>query len=245
VSSRCASLLALTGKVALVTGASGGIGSAVVELLADAGADVLSVDLAGRDPPPGTSSLPTDLADRVDVHRLGDKLAKEYPRLDIFVHCAGVTRDAVLWKMSDQDWDGVMRINLDSAFHLLKAVAPLMRKAGGGSVVLLASINGQRGKFGQANYAASKAGLIALGKTAARELGRFGIRVNSIAPGLILTPMTENLATEFKDRALEEAALERLGQPEDVARAVLFLCSDLGSYITGQTLRVDGGQCMA
>ena len=240
-----ASLLMLTGQVALVTGASGGIGSAVVELLADAGADVLSVDLPGRDPPQRTSSLPCDLSDPVDVHRLCDKLGKEHPRLDIFVHCAGVTRDAALWKMDDGDWDSVMRTNLDSAFHLLKRVAPLMREAGGGSVVLLSSISGQRGKFGQANYAASKAGLIALGKTAARELGRFGIRVNSIAPGLILTPMTENLAPEFKDRALEEAALERLGQPEDVARAVLFLCSDLGSYVTGQTLRVDGGQCMA
>jgi len=243
VTQRCASLLALTGKVALVTGASGGIGSTVVELLTDAGADVLSVDLPGRDPPPGASSLPCDLADPADIHRLSGQLAKEHPWLDIFVHCAGVTRDAVIWKMDDADWESVMRVNLDSAFHLLKAVVPLMR-GHGGSVVLLSSINGQRGVFGQANYSASKAGLIALGKTAARELGRFGIRVNSIAPGIILTPMTESLAAEFKDRALEEAALERLGQPEDVARAVLFLCSDLSSYITGQTLRVDGGQCM-
>lgn len=232
-------MITLTGKVALVTGASGGIGSAVVELLTGAGAEVLGVDLPGR-----TASLPCDLADPAAIHRLGDQLATERPWLDIFVHCAGVTRDAVLWKMDDSDWDAVMRINLDSAFHLLKVVVPLMRR-GGGSIVLLASINGERGKFGQANYAASKAGLIALGKTAAKELGRFHIRVNSIAPGLIQTPMTEHLPKELKDRAIQESALERLGQPEEVARAVLFLCSDLSSYITGQTLRVDGGQCTA
>ncbi len=237
-------MIRLTGKVALVTGASGGIGTAVVGSLVDAGAQVVSVDLPGRDPPRGTRGLPCDLADPTAIHRLAEQLAREHPWLDIFVHCAGVTRDAVLWKMDDVDWEAVMRINLDSAFHLLKVVVPLMRR-GGGSVVLLSSINGERGKFGQANYAASKAGLIALGKTAAKELGRFNIRVNSIAPGLIDTPMTEHLPQEFKEQALKEAALERLGRPEDVAGAVLFLCSDLSSYITGQTLRVDGGQCTA
>lgn len=244
MTSTATSLLGLTGKVALITGASGGIGSAVVSLLVDAGAQVLSVDVPGREPPPHSRSLPCDLADPAAIHRLSDTLAREHPWLDIFVHCAGVTRDAVLWKMDDRDWEAVMRINLDSAFHLLKAVVPRMRR-GGGSIVLLSSINGERGKFGQANYAASKAGLIALGKTAARELGRFNIRVNSIAPGLIQTAMTEHLAQEFKEQALKEAALERLGQPEDVARVVLFLCSDLSCYVTGQTLRVDGGQCTA
>jgi acetoacetyl-CoA reductase/3-oxoacyl-[acyl-carrier protein] reductase len=150
-----------------------------------------------------------------------------------------------LWKLEDADWDEVMRVNLDSAFHVLKLAIPVMRRSGEGAVVLVSSINGERGKVGQANYAASKAGLIGLGRTAARELGRFGIRVNVVAPGMILTPMTEKLSQEIRDRAVEESALGRVGTPEDVARACLFLVSPLASHITGQVLRVDGGQLIA
>jgi NAD(P)-dependent dehydrogenase (short-subunit alcohol dehydrogenase family) len=139
----------------------------------------------------------------------------------------------------------VLAVNLDSAFHLLSGLAPLLRKSGRASVVLVSSINGERGKFGQANYSASKAGLIALAKTAARELGRFGVRVNAIAPGLVETPMTAQLEEAVRERAIEESALGRIGKPEDVARAALFLCSALGGHVTGQVLRVDGGQCTA
>ncbi len=135
-------------------------------------------------------------------------------------------------------------MNLDSAFHLLKGAVPLMREAGG-SVVLISSINGERGKFGQANYAASKAGLIGLGRTAARELGRFGIRVNLVAPGMIRTPMTATLAPEFLREAEAETALGRIGEPLDVAAAILFLVSAMGRHVTGQVLRVDGGQLTA
>jgi acetoacetyl-CoA reductase/3-oxoacyl-[acyl-carrier protein] reductase len=147
--------------------------------------------------------------------------------------------------MEEEAWSEVLSVNLDSAFYLLKEATPLLRKAGSGSVVLISSINGQRGKFGQANYAASKSGLIALGKTAALELGRFQIRVNTVAPGWIETPMTEGIPGEFRQRALDESALGRLGEPDDVARVVLFLCSDLSRYVTGQVVRVDGGQLMA
>lgn len=239
-----AGLVSLSGTVALVTGGRGGIGSAVVELFRAAGAEVLSVDLPGGSPDePGF--LGCDLADSEAVEELARRVRETAGRLDHLVHCAGIVRDAVLWKMTAEAWSEVIRANLDSGFHLLHAVTPLLRESGKGSVVLVSSINGERGKFGQANYAASKAGLIALGRTAARELGRFGVRVNVLAPGLIRTPMTEGLPEDVERRAIEESALGRIGRPEDVARAALFLCSALAGHVTGQVLRVDGGQLMA
>ena len=147
--------------------------------------------------------------------------------------------------MRDEDWDAVLRVNLDAAFRLVRAAVPRMREMGQGRIVLISSINGERGKFGQANYAASKAGLIGFARTVARELGRFGVRVNVVAPGLILTSMTEDLPEPVMARALDETALGEAGQPRDVARAVLYLCSDLSSHVTGQVLRVDGGQLTA
>ncbi len=238
--------ISLLGRTALVAGGSGGIGSAVVDWLARAGAEVLSLDRPGAPPPAGAAaSFECDLADAGAIRALGGDLAARFPELHALVHCAGVTSDGVLWKLEDDAWNRVLRVNLDSAFHLLRAVTPLMRTAGGGSVVLVSSINGERGKFGQANYAASKAGLLGLAKTAALELGAFGIRVNSIAPGMIRTAMTEDLPEEIVRRAIEESALGRLGEPDDVAATVLFLCSDLSAHVTGQVLRVDGGQCMA
>lgn len=230
----------LQGHRALVAGGSGGIGRAVASLLVDAGAEVWSLDRPGAEPPPRVRSLECDLADPDAIARLAEELPDS---LRVFVHGAGITRDAVLWKMDREAWREVMAVNLDSAFLLMRAVVPRMRAAGGGSIVLISSINGERGKFGQANYAASKAGLIALGKTAAQELGRFGIRVNSVAPGWIDTDMTRGLPEEYRRRAVQESALGRVGRPEDVASAVLFLCSEASGHITGQVLRVDGGQC--
>jgi acetoacetyl-CoA reductase/3-oxoacyl-[acyl-carrier protein] reductase len=238
-------LLSLHGKLALVTGGGGGIGSCLVQLLLQAGAEVVSLDRPGIEAPPGARSLPCELSDRESIQKQLAEFFRQCPRLQILVHCAGIARDAVLWKMEDAHWDEVMRVNLDSAFHVLKRAVPAMREAGEGAVVLVSSINGERGKFGLANYAASKAGLIGLGRTAARELGRFGIRVNIVSPGMILTPMTRGLAQDVRDRAVEESALGRLGTPEDVARACLFLVSPLARYITGQVLRVDGGQLIA
>jgi acetoacetyl-CoA reductase/3-oxoacyl-[acyl-carrier protein] reductase len=238
-------LLTLKGKVALITGGSGGIGSSVAALLLRAGAEVASMDRPGLPAPEGAASFPCDLSNPSAIEEQFSRFRRQHSRLHILVHCAGITRDAVLWKLSDEDWSEVMRVNLDAAFHLLRRAAPLMRESGEGAVVLVSSINGERGKLGQANYSASKAGLIGLGKTAARELGRFGIRVNVIAPGMILTGMTEKLPEEVRSRAAAESALGRLGTPDDVARACLFLVSELARHVTGQVLRVDGGQLIA
>lgn len=237
--------LSLEGRVALVTGGGGGIGSAVVRRFLDVGAAVASVDLPGRDCQDGAVELACDVADADAVANLFGDFEQRFDRLDVFVHCAGITSDAVLWKMETEAWDEVLRVNLDSAFLLLRRAIPLMRPRGQGAIVLISSINGERGKFGQANYAASKAGLIGLGRTAARELGRFGIRVNVIAPGLVRTPMTESLPTEVIEAAVSESALGRTGEPEEIADVALFLASPLSRHMTGQVLRVDGGQLIA
>jgi acetoacetyl-CoA reductase/3-oxoacyl-[acyl-carrier protein] reductase len=235
-------LVALDGQVAVVGGGAGAIGAATASLLAAAGATVICVDRPGRSGPPHTLTSACDLADHKAVRRLIDALVADHGRLDLVVHCAGITRDRLLWKLTDEDWSAVLSVNLDSAFYLLNSAAPMLRRGGGGSIVLVSSINGERGKMGQANYAASKAGLIGLARTAARELGRFGVRVNTVAPGWIDTPLTAPLGEELRRHAVDETVLARIGQPEDVARAVLFLCSDLSRHITGQVLRVDGGQ---
>lgn len=233
----------LEGAVALVAGGAGGIGSATVAALSEAGARVVSADRdhSGTEP----DRLRCDLAEPGTAGRAVAATVERHGSLDVLVHCAGITRDAVLWKLADEDWDAVLRTNLDSAFHLLKAAAPHLRRSSRGAVCLVSSINGERGKRGQAGYAASKAGLIALARTAARELGRDGVRVNAVAPGLVDTAMTRELPPELREAAVAETVLGRAGRPEDVADAILFLCSELARHVTGQVLRVDGGQLMA
>lgn len=234
----------LAGRTALVAGGSGGIGSATVRLFVQAGARVFSLDRPGVAAPPGAETLGADLADPRGAAELFAELASRTDTLDLLVHAAGITRDGVLWKLSDEDWAAVLEVNLGSAFRLLRGAAPLLR-ARGGAVVLVSSINGERGKLGQANYAASKAGLIGLARSAARELGRSGVRVNVVAPGLVRTAMSAALTEEQCARSVAETALGRMAEPEDVAGAILFLCSDLARHVTGQVLRVDGGQLMA
>jgi NAD(P)-dependent dehydrogenase (short-subunit alcohol dehydrogenase family) len=245
MSGSLADLLGLRGRRALVTGGSGAIGRATVARLAQAGAQVLSVDLPGREAPPEAVALAADVSDATQVDALLAGVEREPGALDVLVHCAGITRDATLGSLRADDWSQVLRVNLDSAFHVLRAALPLLRRSEAAAVVLIASINAERGKFGQANYVASKAGLIGLGKTAALELGRHGVRVNCVAPGWIETPMTAAVPDPFRKRALDETALGRLGQPDDVACAVLFLSCDLSRHVTGQVLRVDGGQLTA
>jgi 3-oxoacyl-[acyl-carrier protein] reductase len=235
-------LLALDGRVAIVAGGAGAIGAAIAGRLLEAGATVYGLDLPGRQAPAGVTTITCDLTEHTEVAAAVGQVNRETGRLDLVVHAAGVVRDARLWKLKTDDWRIVLATNLDSAFLLLQSVTPLMREAGSGSVVFISSINGARGKIGQAAYSASKGGLESLARTAARELGAFGIRVNAIAPGWIDTPMTARVPDEIRRRALEESALGRLGEPDDVARAVLFLLSDLGRHVTGQVLRVDGGQ---
>lgn len=235
--------LDLAGRTAWVTGAGRGIGLACARLLAECGATVVGLDRnsSGALRVLGREAL-VDVADAGSVQQAVAVLGEEGLLPDILVNNAGIARDGVLWKLSDEDWDRVLDVNLTGAFRMLRAAVPGMREKGAGSIVNIASINGERGKFGQANYAASKAGLIGLTKTAARELGRFGIRVNAVAPGLIETSMIEGLPDDAVQKAREESLLGRTGEPGDVAHAVLFLCSGLASHITGQVLRVDGGQ---
>ncbi len=238
--------LSLEGRIVLVTGAAGGIGRCVVETLADAGARVVAVDRPGVEMPASAEvCFEADLSNASAVRHVVGATLERVGGLDCVAHAAGITRDSVLWKMDEAAWDEVIETNLSSGFHLLKAVVPILRERGRGSIVLFASINGERGKFGQVNYSASKAGVIALARTSAREVGRFGIRVNAVSPGFIRTPMTADLSKEVLDDAIAETALGRLGEPRDIADAVLFLCSELSRHITGQVLRVDGGQLMS
>lgn len=237
-----ADLLSLDGRVAVVAGGCGAIGSAVATRLLERGAKVYTLDRAGRSAPAGAAAIDVDITDAAAVAAAVTRIDSESARLDIVVHAAGTTRDGRIWKLSFDDWRTVLATNLDSAFFLVRAAVPLMRRSGPGSIVLVSSINAERGKVGLAPYAASKAGVNALARTAARELGGFGIRVNAVAPGWIETPMTAPLGEEFHQRARDESALGHLGEPDDVARAVLFLATDLSRHVTGQVLRVDGGQ---
>lgn len=235
--------LKLEGAIALVTGGAGKIGSAIAEALRAAGAQVVVADLGGT--AGDARRVSCDVTNTAEVTALVEGVVRDHGALDLLVHCAGITRDGVLWKLSDDDWSSVLSVNLDAAFKLLRASASHLRKSKRGAVVMISSINGERGKLGQSNYAASKAGLIGLAKSAARELGRDGARVNVVAPGFIETAMTEALPDAVRVKALEETVLGRHGQPEDVAGAVLFLCSNLARHVTGQVLRVDGGQLIA
>lgn len=230
------------GEVALVTGGSSGIGLAIARALSAAGARVHVLDRA--EPPAGEAFVfhACELSQRGAAEPIVAELLAREQRLDLLVQSAGITRDNVLWKLSDEEFEEVLAVNLTGAFRVLRAVVPQMRKQQRGRVVQIASINGMRGKFGQSNYSASKAGLIGLSRSAARELGSFGITVNVVAPGLIRTRMTEKLPQPVLDKALAETAVGRLGSVEDVVGAVLFLLSDEAAHVTGEVLRVDGGQ---
>ncbi len=241
----------LEGKRAVVTGAGQGIGRSIALKLASLGGHVAVVDvnLEGAETVAGeiAGAGGTAKAYKLDISKADEatevmkEVVADLGGIDILVNNAGITRDNLIIRMSPDDWDRVIRVNLNGAFNCIRAVARTMMSQRYGRIVNISSIIGQVGNIGQANYAASKAGLIALTKTAARELGPRGITANAVAPGFIETAMTETLSDKVKEDFAAKIMLRRLGSPDDVANVVAFLASDEGSYVTGQTVNVDGG----
>ncbi|MDR1499447.1 MAG: 3-oxoacyl-[acyl-carrier-protein] reductase [Tannerellaceae bacterium] len=242
----------LKGKVALVTGAARGIGKAIALKFASEGADVVFTDLAIDETGLATQKeieafgvrskgYASNAADFDEAHRVVEHIVKEFGHVDILVNNAGITRDGLMMRMSEQQWDMVININLKSAFNFIHAVTPVMMKQKSGSIINMASVVGVSGNAGQANYSASKAGMIGLAKSIARELGSRGIRANAIAPGFIITDMTAALSDEVKAEWAKQIPLRRGGTPQDVANVATFLASDLSSYVTGQTIHCCGG----
>jgi len=241
----------LKGKVALVTGGAQGIGKAVALMLARHGADVVVADVnlekaaetakeveaTGR----GAMAVNVDVTRLSDVENMVESAIGRFGRIDILINNAGIARDKLILRMTEEDWDAVLDVNLKGTFNCTKAVIKHMSKQRSGKIVNIASVVGEMGNAGQANYSASKAGVIGLTKTIAREFAQRGINVNAIAPGYIQTPMKDVLPDKAKKELKRMIPMERLGQPEDVAYAVLFLVSDASSYVTGQVLNVNGG----
>ena len=245
----------LTGKTAIVTGGSRGIGRAAALTLAEAGADVAVIYASNTAAAEETVRLieekgrkglaiQCDVADEAAVTAMVKDVKKELGRIDILVNNAGITRDGLLMIMKEADWQAVLDTNLTGAFHCTKAVTRLMMKQRSGSIINITSVVGETGNAGQANYAAAKAGLIGFTKSVAKELASRNIRCNAIAPGCIETDMTAVLGEDTVDAMIKTIPMGRVAQPEEVAKAVLFLASDDASYITGQTLNVDGGMVM-
>ncbi|MEI7835820.1 MAG: 3-oxoacyl-[acyl-carrier-protein] reductase [Planctomycetota bacterium] len=238
-------------KIAIVTGAARGIGLEITRELLALGMTVVAVDLredllgqmAGKLGEPGAKLDPRklDVTSGEGFTALVDDVASKYGHVDVLVNNAGVTRDGLLMRMEDSEWDLVLKVNLTSAFYGTRAASKYMVRQRGGSIVNMSSYSGLEGNRGQANYAASKAGLLGLTKTTAKELASKNVRCNAVCPGFIQTEMTDVLPQQAKDMALEQIPLKRFGQPTDIAKAVAFLASDASGYITGQSLSVDGG----
>ena len=242
------------GKVALVTGASRGIGRSIALLLASSGARIVAVDVNEE----GTTALVEEIKAlggeavgvqgnvtlAADAENMVDKAVEAFGRVDILVNNAGITRDGLLLRMKEEEWDAVLNVNLKGAFLCTRAVAKVMTKQRYGRIINIASVVGQMGNAGQANYCASKAGIIGLTKSNARELARRSVTVNAVAPGFIATDMTDALPEKVKQELLAQIPLERLGSSDDIAHAVLFLAAETSAYITGQVIAVNGGMYM-
>jgi len=247
--------MSLAGKTAIVTGAAQGIGRAIAEALAHAGADVAVADLdPGRSQDTVTAitkmgrralNIKVNVADWNDAKAMVDQVVKEWGKVDILVNNAGITRDGLLLRMKEEDWNLVLQVNLNGTFNCTKAALQPMSKQRSGRIVNIASIVGAIGNAGQANYAASKAAVIGFTKSVAREYASRAVTVNAVAPGFIDTAMTQQLSADVKEALSKQIPLGRLGQPSDVAEAVKFLASDEAGYITGHVLHVNGGMHMA
>jgi len=230
-------------QVVVITGGCGGLGHAMTKGFVETGARVVRVDLAAAtEESTNCRTIEADVSDFARVQTCVEDILSTEGKVDCLINNAGISRDAVIWKMTEAQWDHVLNVNLKGTFNFVHHLAPHFRQANRGKIVNISSINGLRGKFGLANYSASKAGLIALTKTVARELGRHNVNVNAVAPGYVLTPLTQKLPPEIIQQAREETVLGRLAAPDDVANVVLFLCSDLAKHITGEVIKIDGGQ---
>jgi 3-oxoacyl-[acyl-carrier protein] reductase len=241
----------LTGKKALITGASGGIGEAIAKVLHEQGAIVAlhgtrteKLEAMAKELGEGAHAMPADLSDPQAVKALGAKAEEELGGVDILVNNAGITRDGLFVRMSDEDWSAVIDVNLTSVFRLTREVVyPMMRRRTG-RVINITSVVGVTGNPGQANYCASKAGMIGMSKSLAAEIASRNVTVNCVAPGFIQTPMTDALNEKQREAILGTVPAKRLGAPEEIAGAVAYLASDISSYVTGQTLHVNGGMAM-
>lgn len=245
----------LEGKTAIVTGAARGIGKAIALKYASEGANVAFTDLAIDENALNTEKeiaaygvkakgYASNAADFADTAKVVAEIHKEFGRIDILVNNAGITRDGLMMRMSEQQWDMVINVNLKSAFNFIHACTPIMMRQKAGSIINMSSVVGVSGNAGQCNYSASKAGMIGLAKSIAKELGSRGIRANAIAPGFIITEMTDQLTEEVKAEWAKTIPLRRGGTPGDVADVATFLASDLSSYVSGQVIHCDGGMNM-
>ena len=241
----------LEGKVALVTGAGRGIGKAIAMRFAQEGANVAFTDLAVNEAVEETvkeiealgvkvKAYASNAANFDETHEVVKQIVEDFGRIDVLVNNAGITKDGLMMRMSEAQWDAVINVNLKSAFNYIHAVTPIMAKQRGGSIINMSSVVGVSGNAGQCNYSASKAGMIGLAKSIAKEMGPRGIRANCIAPGFIITEMTNQLSQEIKDQWAQQIPMRRGGTPEDVANVALFLASDLSSYVSGQTIHCCG-----
>ncbi len=247
--------LGLEGKNAIVTGGSLGIGAAITLTLAREGCNVAinyrrhdteAKEIAGQIEAMGRRGLAikADVQNYADAERMVQTVLEELGGLDIMICNAGINWDGVIWKMTEEQWDTVINVNLKGYFNYNKTAALVFKDQKSGKIVNISSINGMRGKFAQTNYAASKGGEIALTKSLARELGKFNVNVNAVAPGMVMTEMAENIPPEFLTKAMDETALGRFATPEECADLVAFLCSDRSRHITGEVIKIDGGQYM-
>lgn len=241
----------LDGKVALVTGAARGIGKAIALKFASEGADVAFTDLVINEAAEETikeieafghkvKAYASNAADFAQTQEVVDQIMADFGHIDILVNNAGITKDGLMLRMSEAQWDAVINVNLKSAFNFIHALTPIMARQRGGSIINMSSVVGVSGNAGQCNYSASKAGLIGLAKSIAKEMGPRGIRANCIAPGFIISDMTKALSDEVREQWMKTIPLRRGGTPEDVAKVALFLASDLSSYVSGQVIHVCG-----
>lgn len=242
----------LEGKVALITGAGRGIGKAVAMKFAEQGANIAFTDLELNDTVLATvadleafgvrvKAYASNAADFEQSHKVVEQVVADFGRIDILVNNAGITKDGLMMRMSEAQWDAVINVNLKSAFNFIHAVTPVMARQRGGSIINMSSVVGVSGNAGQCNYSASKAGMIGLAKSIAKEMGPRGIRANCIAPGFIISDMTNKLSEEIREEWCKTIPLRRGGTPEDVANVALFLASDLSGYVSGQVIHCCGG----